>query len=183
MLTGIAVALLVLNLVAIGVHWIVLRSRFSSSRILADLRSEVDRLITDLGREADRDVELLEGRIRQLREFIAEADSRILLERRETDKRERARDLERELAVPPPAKAAETNAPRVTDKAERPEPITVYTKPIVRRSENRLDPVIPLSEKVLDMARRGISAEMIAATLAVSLGEVELIIDMNRSSL
>lgn len=182
MLTGFAVVLLAVNLAAMLIHWLMLRSRFSERRILADLRSEVDRLVTDLGREADRDVELLEGRIRQLREFIAEADARILLERREGEKRERARSIEIELKAPAEKPDLPPGQPPL-EKKPAPEPITVYTKPLVRRSENRLEPVVPLSEKVLDMTRRGISPDMIAATLAVSLGEVELIIDMNRSSL
>lgn len=176
MMTGLALFLLISNLLAMAVHWLILRSRFSEKKILADLREEVDRLVTDLGREADRDVELLEGRIRLLRELMAETDSRILLGRREEEKRERSLHVESTLASPPPA--AEPS-PAVKPS----EPIMVYTKPIIKRSERQIEPVIPMQERVLDMARKGISADMIASTLALSQGEVQLIIDMNSSSL
>lgn len=184
MLNGLVSILLIANIAAMAVHWIILRSRFSEKKILADLREEVDRLVTDLGREADRDVELLEGRIRLLRELIAETDSRILLGRREAEKRERAVRVENTLSVPVPPVAPRDNNPAPPLQPEkRNEPIMVYTKPMITRSERPIEPLIPMHEKVLDMARKGISAEMIASTLALSQGEVELIIDMNSSSL
>ncbi len=176
-MTGFVIFLLIANLAAMAVHWIVLRSRFSEKKILADLREEVDRLVTDLGREADRDVALLEGRIRLLREVIAETDSRILLGKREDEKRERAAQVETTL-VPPPV--AQRNA---SPAKKENEPIMVYTKPMIVRSERPIEPLIPTHERVLDMAKKGISADMIASTLALSQGEVELIIDMNSSSL
>ncbi len=178
-------------------HWLLLRNRFSEKKILADLRDEVDRLVTDLGREADRDVELLEGRIRQLRDAMAEADQKMLLFSREETKRERASAMERTLstpregkapaaeAFPSPGTASARVAPERETKTEpkKDEPIMVYTKPMITRRDRQIEPVIPLGERVLDMARKGISADMIASTLGMSLGEVELIIDMNRSSL
>jgi len=176
---GIAAVLLAANLVAMAVHWLLLRSRFAEKKILASLRAEVDRLVTDLGREADRDVALLEGRIKALRDLIAEVDSRLLLEKREGERRETSALFEQTLASRNPTPIAP--APDTPPPPER--PITVYTKPLITRSERPITPSIPLNERVLDMARKGISAEMIAASLAVSLGEVELIIDMNRSSL
>jgi hypothetical protein len=53
----------------------------------------------------------------------------------------------------------------------------------VTKSEKPILPLVPLHERVLELARKGISPEMIALTLSVSLGEVELILDMNDSSL
>ncbi len=178
-MTGFVIFLLIANLAAMAVHWIVLRSRFSEKKILADLREEVDRLVTDLGREADRDVALLEGRIRLLREVIAETDSRILLGKREDEKRERTAKVETTLVAPTPAPAQRNKNPGEKDN----EPIMVYTKPMIVRSERPIEPLIPTHERVLDMAKKGISADMIASTLALSQGEVELIIDMNSSSL
>ena len=70
------------------VFYLVLRTRFSRNALSAELRSEVDKLIIDLGREADRDVALLESRIKSLRTLIDEADRRIVLSNRETAKRE-----------------------------------------------------------------------------------------------
>src|SRR5690554_88702 len=82
-----ALVLFIINLVVLFAAFIRLKDRFSSARILGDIRSEIDRLILDLGRETDRDVAILEDRIRGLRELMDEADRRILLADREESKR------------------------------------------------------------------------------------------------
>lgn len=161
--------------------FIFLRSRFSKKRLTDDLRSEVDRLIVDLGREADRDVALLESRIQNLKSLIDEADRRILLSERESVKRLEGVKVLASMQVP--ETPVQNRAVPEIERTPASNPITVYTRPIVRRSENQIKPVEPLHEKVLDMARKGISDEMIANALSVSLGEVELILDMNNSSL
>jgi len=207
--TGLFVFLFVLELLGMFFFYLFMRSRFSRERLLADVRAEVDKLIIDLGREADRDVALLESRILNLRSLMDEADRRIVLAGKESTKRrdaaETAAALGNAVAVgmARPADSVEIpHAPqqvpvptapvlpvaqtvRIMPVAPSPqaEPITVYTRPVVRRSETRIEPVIPVQERVLDMARRNISTEMIASTMSISLGEVELIIAMNSSSL
>jgi len=173
--TGLFMFLFVLELLGMFFFYLFMRSRFSRERLLADVRAEVDKLIIDLGREADRDVALLESRILNLRSLMDEADRRIVLAGRETAKRRDTEDLSAALGSARPADSVEISAGD--------EPVTVYTRPVVRRSETRIEPVVPLQERVLDMARRNISTEMIASTMSISLGEVELIIAMNNSSL
>jgi DNA-binding NarL/FixJ family response regulator len=175
-----------------------LKSRFSPAKVLGELRSEVDKLVIDLGREADRDVAILESRIKNLRALIDEADRRILVADREFAKKERESAVIADVRVPERPKAnpvSESRANQVTPsvavsapsdaKPQRPaeQPVTIYTRPAVKRSEAQIEPLIPTRERVLEMARKGITAPMIANTLSLSLGEVELILDMNRSSL
>jgi len=201
--------MLVVMLANIGcmvAFYLILRSRFSSRKILSEIRSEMDKLVSDLGREADRDVALLESRIKNLRALMDEADRRILLAGKEEGRRRNGSvviDVPESpvSAVPPPAaqippglhvgeKKATRQVESVPEERQveaRPErqsePIRIYTRPVIRRSENPIEPVIPVRERVLDMARKGLSAELIAHTLAMPLGEIELILDMNDSSL
>ena len=165
------------NFLSMVFFFLYLRSRFSKQRLTGELRSEVDKLIIDLGREADRDVALLESRIQNLRSLMDEADRRILLAGKE--------DIKRHDIVHFPGPLQQTIPQEVVKEPVKPErePITVYTRPSIQRSENRIEPFIPMHERVLDMARKGISSEMIASTMSVSLGEIELILDMNSSSL
>jgi hypothetical protein len=212
------------NCAAMVIFYRVLRSRFSANRVLKDVRVEVDKLIIDLGRETDRDVAILESRIKNLRELIDEADRRILVSNREGVKREREKAIINDAlgtpvpvtidgmgreasaqpipqpSVPPfSAKPTSTQAPlpsRNEPASDRPPaeqavpkretdttPVTIYTRPIIRRNENPIEPFVPVRERALDMARKGFTAPMIASTLSMSLGEVELILDMNSSSL
>lgn len=213
-LIALSLTVLLVNFAAMVIFYRFLRSRFSPKRVLGDLRSEVDKLIVDLGREADRDVALLESRVKNLRSLIDEADRRILVADRETARKERERaalsvqdppsaPIERETPpVPQEKTASESRArnrtieaeskPAATGFPEEPasapsrsdrEPVMIYTRPLIKRSETPIEPVVPVRERVLDMARKGFAAPMIAQTLSLPLGEVELILDMNSSSL
>lgn len=187
----IAIALIILNCVLMLAFYLALRSRFSSNRILREIREEIDKLVIDLGRETDRDVALLESRIKGLRALIDEADRRVLVAGREEDKRVRSGKLVDQLEARLPDEpqtsvgahtATEMPPPQAESPARR-EPVTIYTRPAVVRNGRQIQPVVPLRERVLEMARKDISPEMIASTLSMSLGEVELILDMNDSSL
>jgi hypothetical protein len=200
---AISLTILVLNCLIMLAYFLILRSRFSKARMLSDIREEVDKLVVDLGREADRDVAILESRIKNLRALIDEADKRVLLADREAEKRRGEGEAMRELSnrsrdgvMVEPVTIAE---PIIERKQKGPdevslearaqtgstpnEPVKIYTRPRVISSDRKIEPFIPIQERVLDMARQGFSAEMIAGNLSLSLGEVELIIDMNSSSL
>lgn len=183
-LIALSLTLLLVNCAAMVVFYRILKTRFSPKRVLSDLRSEVDKLIVDLGREADRDVALLESRVKNLRSLIDEADRRILVADRETARKERENAVLSGLDDVRPPIQEEREAPIAPKvKPVEREPVTIYTRPVIRKSENPVEPVVPVRERVLDMARKGITAPMIAQTLSLPLGEVELILDMNNSSL
>lgn len=189
--TGFFILLTIVNLLGMFIFYRILKTRFSSKKILDNLRSEVDKLIADLGREADRDVGILEDRVKNLRALIDEADRRILMADREGAKRQESQRLMTQAQQKVEPKAEPTVEPvqahdRVEIRREEPmrRPVTVYSRtPVVTKSEKPIQPLIPLHEQVLELARKGISSEMIAHTLSVPLGEVELILDMNHSSL
>lgn len=190
------------NVITMFVFWLRLRSIFSEKRILSSLRSEIDHLITDLDRETDRDVALLEGKIREIRGLMDEADRRILLAHREAGKRKDfvIEEAPAKPAMPapsvsrtvppeepqdrPPVQSArrEPERPRVSEPA-RPLVREPAMSPVITKSPNQIKPLIPVNEQVLTLARKGISADMIASRLSIPLGEVELIINMNHSSL
>ncbi|HNY17409.1 MAG TPA: hypothetical protein PK542_08965 [Treponemataceae bacterium] len=241
-LVAVFLIIFICNCAAMVIFYRILRSRFSPQRVLRDLRSEVDKLIVDLGREADRDVAILESRIKNLRALIDEADRRILVANREAVKKDREQSViaetlggqaampmdsiargdgggtsaraqslrepsldaepsaatrgqavpanpvdNRQLAEKPPAEKPRArpspSAPPPPRNEAEGRPVTIYTRPTIKRSETPIEPYIPVRERALDMARKGFTAPMIASTLSLPLGEVELILDMNSSSL
>jgi len=189
------IILVTLNLLAMFLFYIFLKSRFSQKRILRELRSEVDTLIVELGREADRDVAILESRIKNLRALIDEADKRILLAGKETLQKQEESDILQRIQKPMAQTAMskpkqpitersiEVQTPSPQEAKSSVEPVRIYTRPHIVNSDKKIEPFVPVQERVIDMARQGFSAEMISGNLSLSLGEVELIIDMNRSSL
>ena len=224
----IAVLLFILNLVLMPIFYARLKTVFSPQKILANLKTEVDNLVADIGRETDRDVAILENRIVALRTLIDEADRRVGLARRETEKKSREALILDALSEtsPKPAvtevspgysdfrkpdkpnfdKFPETGAPEPAISAPEPaisapEPAISAPEPAISAPEpaisavhvyNRnsfvrrpvpIQPSVPVHEKVIDLARKGLSAEFIASTLSLSQGEVELMININRASL
>jgi len=217
----IAVLLFILNLVLMPIFYARLKTVFSPQKILANLKTEVDNLVADIGRETDRDVAILENRIVALRTLIDEADRRVGLARRETEKKSREALILDALSEtsPKPAvtevspgysdfrkpdkpnfdKFPETGAPEPAISAPEPaisapepaisapEPaisaVHVYNRNSFVRRPVPIQPSVPVHEKVIDLARKGLSAEFIASTLSLSQGEVELIININSSSL
>lgn len=203
---------LLLAALALGINCILmvvfyrrLSARFSPDRVLGEIRGELDRLVADLGRETDRDVALLENRIQGLRSLIEEADRRILLAERETEKRRDEESTLSALSRPSPALApapalepapvpapAPAPAPNIV---ESPNPASVessvptegeYSRASIARARvsngnRRVDPVIPVRERVLSLAYKGFSPDLIASNLSLSLGEVELILDMQQT--
>lgn len=182
-----ALFLLMANLTAMFVFYVRMKNRFSEKRILADIKNEVEQLITDLGRETDRDVDILENRIHSLRELMDEADRRILMADREEKKREaqpvipeRPRDTK--LVNADTQKPVDKN-PGQKESREQNDPITIYTRAPITRSNREIPIEVPVREQVISMAKKNLSPEMIAKTTGISLGEVELILTMNNSSL
>lgn len=203
----IAVLLFILNLVLMPIFYARLKTVFSPQKILANLKTEVDNLVADIGRETDRDVAILENRIVALRTLIDEADRRVGLARRETEKKSREALILDALSKtsPKPAvtevspgysdfrkpdkpnfdKFPETGAPEPAISAPEPaiSAVHVYNRNSFVRRPVPIQPSVPVHEKVIDLARKGLSAEFIASTLSLSQGEVELIININSSSL
>ena len=199
----IAVLLFILNLVLMPIFYARLKTVFSPQKILANLKTEVDNLVADIGRETDRDVAILENRIVALRTLIDEADRRVGLARRETEKQSREALILDALSEtsPKPAvtevspgysdfrkpdkpnfdKFPETGAPEPAISAPEPaiSAVHVYNRNSFVRRPVPIQPSVPVHEKVIDLARKGLSAEFIASTLSLSQGEVELIININ----
>lgn len=64
-----------------------LSRRTGAGRILAELREEVEKLVSEVDLATDRDVTLVEDRIKTLRSLLEEADKRIGTMKREAERR------------------------------------------------------------------------------------------------
>ncbi len=143
--------------------------------MLSSVEKEVDALITELNQNADRNLTLMEERLGQLQKVIAEADKRLLLLKKDGEKSkppvqvythlEKSRQLnllDREIE--------DTQGPQVSPVSSLvPE---VKPPPVVEPAPIRMPTT---REKVLSLTSQGLSPPVIARTLGVTLGEVELI--------
>jgi hypothetical protein len=171
--------------------------------LLAGVRDEARSLVLELNETADRNVTLVEDRIAALRELLDEVDRRIGVEKKELDIRATEREVYAKLSkrrpiVPAPSQEPVLEPPRPAQDV----PITLNLGPAAavapetraqgassNSSAGRAGPEVVLSddfivpsrtkrEEALDLYRRGISADLIAARLGATVAEIELLIEI-----
>jgi hypothetical protein len=147
-----------------------LRRKTGSREILEDYREEVNKLIVEIDAATERDVFLVEERIKSLKALLEELDGKIGVYVREFERRRNTETIYNALGrnakpVPPPE-------PPPVQAGEKAPPETPARKAGTR----------PLKEQVAGLAAQGLSPGAIAARLKVSVSEVELIIAIQEKS-
>jgi hypothetical protein len=166
-----------------------LRRRTGAKRILAEFEEEADKIIATIDVAADRDITLVEERIKSLKAILETADRRIAACARELDSR--AAQEAAYAALGASAGRQMSPAPR-TGKVVSPadsspgagmgpapdahsETISLPLSPRFIRSPTPVKPKPrPLTERVSELSRNGLSPEAIAARLGVTISEVDL---------
>ena len=64
------------------------KKQFSSDAILENIRLEIDKLLTEINRETDRDLTLVDGKIAELKKVMEDAERRINLAITEENKKQ-----------------------------------------------------------------------------------------------
>ena len=134
-------------------------SSLSGDRVLNDLRDEVNHLVVELNSTTERNLGLVEERIAKLQELVRDADKKIFLLSRESEKHRLGTE--------------------VYDKLRRAAPLVSKLQEqdtIDKSAEQRLEK--SAAELVIDLHRKGFDPKLIASKTGSSLGEVELIISL-----
>ncbi len=113
--------LIVINIVM----WLVLLARFntwfgkrfSTDSLIAQVREQINQLIMDMNRNTSRNVDLVEERIKSLKEMIAKADWHLAVLKNELQKEEQVKEFSQRLrsvqpSSPAPEKSNKGTAPR-----------------------------------------------------------------------
>jgi DNA-binding NarL/FixJ family response regulator len=151
------VALLLIGYVII---YLVLKKKIGRlldpTSVLRQIRDEVDRIIAELNQTTDRNVTLIEDRIRAVSELLGSTDKKIGLLRRETQKHDSAGRLYAELGSK--SKILEQQQPEGQ----------------AQRAPEKQD----IHEQVLRLYQQGVSPAGIARQLGITLAEIELIVSL-----
>ncbi|MDZ7795136.1 MAG: hypothetical protein U5P10_16040 [Spirochaetia bacterium] len=183
-----------ISIMIAGIVYILLVKRInrekSSTAITEQVRNEIDRMVVDLNQTADRNIGLIEQQLKSLTEMIQEADHRISLLQKHSEKLNRSTDTYNQIrpaqivkpkATPEPKaspapQASEVSPPNshTVDISEKIQPSTS-----VSESEDAQDSVTTSKrERVINLHRQGISLDIIASRVGSTVAEVELIISM-----
>jgi hypothetical protein len=163
-----------------------LRRRTGSRRILEEFQEEVEKLIAEINAATDRDLTLIEDRIGSLKNILADADKRISVYKKESEKRTMHDRSYAELGKKTiikndaPSLFAAEEIPSVSKPIEHTETNAVLSSegPRFVRSSIRVEPKTPFAEQVLQLVNNGFSKELIAKHLGASISEVELAINL-----
>lgn len=176
--------------------WFLLRSRIRRflelENLLSGVREEARALIIELNETADRNVSLVEDRMKSLRELLDEVDRRIGLMKRELGTRVFEREIYAKLNKRRPIVpgAVEENViqnepprnPTMSAEATTSVPVDPVPPPIpipeIVHAAERIEKLKSPREQALELHRSGFSAELIAAKIGATVAEVELMIEM-----
>jgi len=199
--------MLVVDLGGLLLVYVLLRDRVrratTANAQIAEIRDEMSRLVVDLNQTTDRNIALIEDRIASLNELLSAADKKIGLLRREIEKHDLGTRMYGRLAGGQPSRAAGAAAPRNAEPIGA--PIMVPAEPAepaepagTRGGAERAAPAaeigadgkpsltVELSERpnlhqrVMMLQRAGFASPLIASRVGAPLGEVELIISLER---
>jgi hypothetical protein len=170
-----------------------LRRRISREEIFSDYRDEVEKLVADIDAATERDLTLIEDRLKTLRETLDTADRRIAVLARELDRKKASETLYTSLGKRAGSRQEPSgHTPEIA--GTEPAPEEAETVPVVKAE---MAPVVQASEaveavpaeaasaksmgeKAAELAEAGFSPERIAARLGISVSEVDLAITIHR---
>lgn len=128
-----------------------LRNSTGAAGLLDEIRDDIEALIVEINQITDRNVSIIEDKVKQLNQLLEGADKRITLLKREGDKNS-------------------IEMPRYND----------LKKSSVKEIEHvRSEQKISKKEQILGLHRNGFSSGIIASKTGISIGEVELIISLS----
>lgn len=196
MMTVIAIILLILNIFLILFFYFKFKNQFSDRASINNIKNETQKLVAQIAFQTDQSVTIMEDKIREVNMLISELDKRILLSGKEEEKRSAAdrvyQSLSEAAAIQPissfdknPMTKNENISPKNnklndTQDVEKEEPIKIYTKQILSSKPNAgIVSEVSFKDQIIEMAKKGLSIELIAEKVPLPTGEIELIISMN----
>jgi len=174
------------------------RKFLGSGEELERIRREIGALMVELDSSADRNVTVLEDRLKALKDLVSEADKRLSMLGQDRS-RHQAESMVYDRLGRTATNAVNAKAPAESlpeRPAERPvgkvpEPLrgstpeeparqSVPEVPFIRFSDKPLPIEEPFADKVLSLTRRGFSSDIIAARLGATIAEIDLVISLER---
>jgi len=129
-----------------------------SEKLLSRVDEEINELILEMNQTTERNILIIEDRIKKLSALVEEADKSVVRLNRELNRKKEETEEYSHLA--------------------RKRKIPLQTDEIVREHE-KTDENQSEKNRILEMYNRGLSPDLIATRTGTSIGEVELIITLN----
>ena len=177
-------ALAAIEVAGLFAIWFIIRSKVARylelENLLAGVRDEVRALVLELNETADRNVSLVEDRMQALHDLLDDIDRRIGLGKRELEARSLEREVYEKLSKRRPIvpEAGRTVASESIREPDAPISLSLGQSPEIVVSNDLAISSKTRREEALELHRRGISADLIAARLGATVAEIELLVEM-----
>lgn len=154
----------------------------SGEEWIRKIRDEIDQLILEMNQTAERNVALLENRVKVLQDLLTEADRKLLIMQKETEKSDLSRQvyshLKKQTVEIPPFIESEKDLSGKTDEISLNSTGSSLGSKTESNDNKTDEDSRPLKEKVMDLYEQGFGAEIISQRLGSSISEVDLIINL-----
>jgi DNA-binding NarL/FixJ family response regulator len=176
-----ALLLTAANVALWGIFFFIVKKNFSSGALLEKIRGQVNAMLKDIMQETDMSATLIEGRINALKRLIDEADARILLAKKNEEKRGHERNVIAALSVQENAQPSATQpvAKKPAPSAELfGEDEIARPAPQITTAPKQIKPKKSTKTAVLELAAAGFTEEIIAEKLEISITEAQTIVNL-----
>lgn len=176
---------LAISLVSVAIAILVVRGmierRVGSTAALDEVRREVGAILTEMNQTTERNIELVEDRIGQLRKAIEAADKKLVLLQNELGKQKKSEEVYARLGRSAAAieRTGAGNGETGSGAGGSDRKAREGSRPNDDGTEERSESAPPLKERVLGLYKQGISLERIASRVGTGVGEVELIVSLS----
>jgi hypothetical protein len=166
-----------------------IKKRTSENELLEEYRSEVYRLLAEIDSKTDRDLMLVEDRIKKVNEVLEEADRRIAVYTRELDRSRKGEELYTNLGrgIRAALKTPQVESQRQQQQMQSliqivPSPEEKPASPPPPAGDNKNTSKRFIRARIDELASQGLSASEIASRLKISIAEVDLAMNLSRKS-
>lgn len=148
-----------------------------TDRTFKKLRNEIDNMLADINGATERNIMLIEDKIRTMGNLIDRGSKLISVLKKEKEKQELSINVYRELGRSKPLNIMleKSEPPSDKNQIDNQELDTIETA----GSKHHGFQSLSIQERVLVLFRKGKSVEQIASILGISHGEAELIISIH----
>ena len=194
-----SILILVVNVCLWIFFYIKFRHEFSSTKILENIRLEVDKLLKEIQRETENTVLLAEASTKGLKQLIDETDKRISIAEGEIKKRKHEKQVLSKLHAEENVPVKKTQVQKKLEAYEliaspapasdTPPEVEVAVEPELFNQEPQFS-VAPepvkikksVKDKIIEMYKQDFTTQYIAKELGISVSEVDFLINMFKNS-
>lgn len=146
----------------------------TSEEWISKIRDEIDELVLEMNQTAERNVALLENRIKTLEKLLENADKKMLIMQKESEKSDLSRQVYSHLK-----KSAVLPAEELTPSQQYPHSQGLQLSLEEEEKKYEQDKPVTLKDSVMSLYGQGFSADIISQKLQASIAEVYLIISLH----